>query len=204
MELTWHGWSCFRLKGKEASIVTDPYTLTTPSSLHKLTPDIVTLSDRDQAKAPPTGSFKLITGPGEYEVKNVLVTGTPCFNDGKRVGTVFKIEMDDLVLCHLGQMKQPLSASQVEGLADVDVLFVPVAGEDQSIDAAKAVEMINLIEPRVVVPMHFEPSALGIAGTPVEKFCHEFGQTGVTPQAKLTVTKSSLPAEPLVVVLDPR
>ena len=204
MELTWHGWSCFRLKGKEASIVTGPYTLTTPSSLHKLTPDIVTLSDRDQAKAPPTGSFKLITGPGEYEVKNVLITGTPCFNDGKRVGTVFKIEMDDLVLCHLGQMKQPLSASQVEGLADVDVLFVPVAGEDQSIDAAKAVEMINLIEPRVVVPMHFEPSALGIAGTPVEKFCHEIGQTGVTPQAKLTVTKSSLPAEPLVVVLDPR
>ena len=204
MELTWHGWSCFRLKGKEASIVTDPYTLPSPPSLQKLTPDIVTVSDREQASHPPTGAFKLIAGPGEYEVKSVLITGSPCFNEGKRVGTFFKIEMDDLVLCHLGQMKQPLSASQVEDLADVDVLFVPVAGEGDSIDAAKAVEMINLIEPRVVVPMHFEPSALGVAGTPVEKFCHEMGQTGVTPQAKLTVTRTSLPAEPVVVVLEPR
>lgn len=204
MELTWHGWSCFRLKGKEASIVTDPYTLPSPSALSKLTPDIVTVSDRQQAADPPAGPFKLITGPGEYEVKSVLITGSPCFSGGKRVGTFFKIEMDELVLCHLGQIKQPLSASQVEGLADVDVLFVPVAGDDETIDAAKAVEMINLIEPRVVVPMHFEPSALGVAGTAVEKFCHEIGQTGVTPQLKLSVTKTSLPAEPIVVVLDPR
>lgn len=204
MELTWHGWSCFRLKGKEASIVTDPYTLSSPPTLQKLTPDIVTVSDRRQAETPPTGPFKLIAGPGEYEVKNVLITGSPCFNGGKRVGTFFKIEMDDLVLCHLGQMKEPLSASQVEVLADVDVLFLPVAGEDESIDAAKAVEMINLIEPRIVVPMHFEPSAVGVAGTPVEKFCHEIGQTGVVPQPKLNVTKTSLPAELQVVVLDPR
>lgn len=204
MELTWHGWSCFRLKGKEASIVTDPYTLPSPPSLTKLTPDIVVVSDREQAAKPPAGPFKLITGPGEYEVKNVLITGSPCFDSGRRVGAFFKIEMDELVLCHLGQIKQPLSASQVEGLAGVDVLLVPVAGEDETIDAAKAVEMINLIEPRVVVPMHFELSALGVAGTPVEKFCHEIGQTGVTPQPKLTVTRTTLPAEPVVVVLDPR
>jgi L-ascorbate metabolism protein UlaG (beta-lactamase superfamily) len=204
LELTWHGWSCFRLKGKEASIVTDPYTLPSPPTLQKLTPDIVTVSDREQAKTPPTGLFKLISGPGEYEVKGVLITGSPSFTNGKRVGTFFKMEMDDLVLCHLGQLKQALSASQVEGLADVDVLFLPVAGEDETIDAAKALEMINLIEPRIIVPMHFEPGAVGVAGTPVEKFCHEIGQTGVEPQAKLSVTKTSLPAEPLVVVLDPR
>ena len=204
MELTWHGWSCFRLKGREASIVTDPYTLPSPPALQKLTPDIVTVSDRRQAQTPPTGPFKVITGPGEYEVKNVLVLGCPSFERGKRVGTWFKIEMDELVLCHLGQLKEPISPSDVEALADVDVLFVPVAGEDESIDATKAVEMINLIEPRVVVPMHFEPSALGVAGTPVEKFCHEIGQTSVAPQPKLTVTKTSLPAEPQVVVLEPR
>ncbi|HLY67649.1 MAG TPA: MBL fold metallo-hydrolase [Chloroflexota bacterium] len=204
MELTWHGWSCFRLKGKEASIVTDPYTLTGASSLQKLTPDIVTVSDRHQASAPPSGSFKVITGPGEYEVKNILITGSPSFAKGQRVGTVFKIEMDELVLCHLGQLKEPLSSSQVEDLAGVDVLFVPVAGEEVSIDATKAVEMINLLEPRVVVPMHFELGPLGTSGTPAEKFCHEIGQTGVTPQAKFTVTKTSLPAEPVVVVLEPK
>jgi len=204
LELTWHGWSCFRLKGKEASIVTDPYTLPNPPTLQKLTPDIVTVSDRQQAADPPAGAFKVIAGPGEYEVKNILITGSPSFDHGQRVGTVFKIEMDDLVLCHLGQLKEPLSASQVEGLADVDVLFVPVAGDGVSIDAAKAVEMINLLEPRVVVPMHFELGALGISGTPVEKFCHEIGQTAVTPQAKFTVTKTSLPAEPMVVVLEAR
>jgi L-ascorbate metabolism protein UlaG (beta-lactamase superfamily) len=204
LELTWHGWSCFRLKGKEASIVTDPYTLPGSSALQRLTPDIITLSDRQQAASPPTGPFKIISGPGEYEVKGVLITGTPTLNQGQRVGSFFRIEMDDLVLCHLGQLKEPLSASQVEGLADVDVLFVPVAGDGETIDAAKAVEMINLIEPRVVVPMHYEPTALGTAGTPVEKFCHEIGQTGVTPQPKLTVTRTSLPAEPQVVVLELR
>jgi L-ascorbate metabolism protein UlaG (beta-lactamase superfamily) len=203
LELTWHGWSCFRLKGKEASIVTDPYTLPSPPALQKLAPDIVTLSDRQHAEADlPTGEFKVIAGPGEYEVKNVLIMGTPSFAQGRRASTVYKIEMDELVLCHLGQMKEPLTASQVEDLADVDVLFVPVAGADDSIDAAKAVEMINLLEPRYIVPMHFELSALGTAGTPVEKFCHEIGQTSVTPQPKLSLTKTSLPAEPLVVVLE--
>ncbi len=204
MELTWHGWSCFRFKGKDASIVTDPYTLPNPPTLPKLSPDIVTVSDRQQSQTPPSGEFKVIGGPGEYEVKNVLITGSPSFSGGKRAGTFFKIEMDELVLCHLGQLKEPLSPSQVEGLADVDVLLVPVAGEGESIDAAKAVEMINLIEPRIVVPMHFELSALGASGTPVEKFCHEIGQAGVTPQPKLTVTKTSLPAEPQVVVLEIR
>jgi L-ascorbate metabolism protein UlaG (beta-lactamase superfamily) len=205
LELTWHGWSCFRLKGKEASIVTDPYTLPSPPTLQKLTPDIVTVSDRQRAETePPSGPFKVIAGPGEYEIKNVLITGTPSFAHGRRAGTVYKIEMDDLVLCHLGQMKEPLSASQVEAFADVDVLFVPVAGAGESIDAAKAVEMINLLEPRYIVPMHFELGALGTAGTPAEKFCHEIGQTSVTPQPKLTVTKTSLPAEPVVVVLEPR
>jgi L-ascorbate metabolism protein UlaG (beta-lactamase superfamily) len=204
LELTWHGWSCFRLKGKEASIVTDPYTLPSPPSLSKLTPDIVTLSDRQQAETPPAGAFKVIASPGEYEVKNVLITGSPSFRAGKRSGTFFKIEMDELVLCHLGQLREPLSASQVEGLAGVDVLFVPVAGEEESIDAAKALEMINLIEPRIIVPMHFALTALGTAGTPVEKFCHEMGQTGVAPQPKLSVTKTSLPAEPQIVVLELR
>ena len=202
MELTWHGWSCFRLKGKEASIVTDPYTLPNAPSLPKLTPDIVTVSDRHQSEARPAGAFKVIAGPGEYEVRGVLITGTPSFNAGKRIGTFYKIEMDELVLCHLGQLKEPLTASQVEVLADVDVLFVPVAGDGDSIDAATALDMVNLIEPRIIVPMHFELTALGMAGTPVEKFCHEIGQTGVTPQAKLNVTKTSLPAEPQVVVLE--
>ncbi len=204
MELTWHGWSCFRLKGKEASVVTDPYTLSSPPSVQKLTPDIVTISARDHAADAPVGEFKTIAGPGEYEVRNVLITGHPSFCSGKRVGTFYKIEMDELVLCHLGQLKEPLTSSQVEDLADVDVLLIPVAGQGESIDAAKAVEMINLLEPRIVVPMHFEPSVLGVSGTPVEKFCHEIGQTAVTPQQKLTVTKTSLPAEPMVVVLEPR
>jgi len=202
LELTWHGWSCFRLKGKEASIVTDPYTLPNQAALPKLSPDIITISDRHQAV--PAGDFKVICGPGEYEVKNVLILGCATFSKGKRAGAWYKIEMDDLVMCHLGQLKEPLAATDVEALSDVDVLFIPVAGQDDSIDAAKAVEMINLIEPRVIVPMHFEASALGVAGTPVEKFCHEMGQTGVTPQPKLTVTKSSLPAEPVIVVLEPR
>jgi L-ascorbate metabolism protein UlaG (beta-lactamase superfamily) len=205
LELTWHGWSCFRLKGKEASIVTDPYTLASPNALPKLTPDIVTLSDRRQAEqAAPEGSFRVIAGPGEYEVKNVQILGCPAFSHGQRVGTWYKIEIEDLVLCHLGQLKEPIAASDVESLSDVDVLFIPVAGGDESIDAAKAVEMINLIEPRMIVPMHFELTALGTAGTPVEKFCHEIGQTGVTPQPKLTITRTSLPAEPQVVVLEPR
>ena len=166
--------------------------------------ELEALSDREQAQKPPAGPFKIISGPGEYEVKGVLILGCPSLSQGKRVGTWFKIEMDELVLCHLGQLKEPISSADVEALADVDVLFVPVAGDGESIDPAKAVEMINLIEPRVVVPMHYEPSALGVSGTPVEKFCHEIGQTGVTPQPKLTVTKTSLPAEPVVVVLEPR
>ncbi|MHB8618220.1 MAG: MBL fold metallo-hydrolase [Chloroflexota bacterium] len=202
MELTWHGWSCFRLKGKEASIVTDPYDGSASASLTKLPPDVVTISDREQPR--PEGPFRVIAGPGEYEVKSILVTGRPSFYQGRRVGAFYKIEMDDLSICHLGQLREPLSSSQVEDLAEIDLLLVPIAGGGDSIDVAKAVEVINLIEPRMVVPMHFELGALGIAGTPAEKFCHEIGQKAVTPQAKLSISKSSLPAEMAVIVLEAR
>ncbi|MDE3076256.1 MAG: MBL fold metallo-hydrolase [Chloroflexota bacterium] len=201
MELTWHGWSCFRLKGKEAIIVTDPYGPSGFTSLSKLSPDIITVSDRSVPA--PDGPFRVVHGPGEYEVKNVLITGHPAFLQGRRVGAFYKIEMDELVICHLGQLKEPLTASQVEDLSDVDLLLIPVAGEGASIDAAKAVEVINLLEPRMVVPMHFQMGPDGLAGSVAEKFCHEIGQT-VAPQPRLAVTKTSLPAEPAVVVLEAR
>ncbi len=201
MELTWHGWSCFRLKGKEASIVTDPSNSSGPSSLSKLSPDIVALSDRSMPV--PEGPFRVIHGPGEYEVRNVLITGHPAFSEGKRVGAFYKMEIDDLVIGFLGQLREPLTSSQLEDLSGVDLLFIPVAGDDISINATKAVEMINQLEPRMVIPTHVELGPNGIEGTAIEKFCHEIGQK-VTPQAKLTVAKTSLPAETTVVVLEVR
>jgi len=201
LELTWHGWSCFRLKGKEASVVTDPIGPASASILSKLSPDIVTISQR-MAES-PAGPFRVIDGPGEYEVKSVLITGHPSFFQGKRVGSIFRMEIDDLVVCHLGQLKEPLTPSQAESLSGVDLLFIPVAGDGESIDATKAVEMITIIEPRMVIPMHFELGQNGVAGTPVEKFCHEIGQS-VSVQPRLVVAKSSLPAETSVVLLEPR
>ena len=209
-EIKWFGHGCFRLRGREATIVMDPVGRSTGYVLPKQKADIVTISHdhpgHNALGQIQEGFFK-IDGPGEYEVSDVFITGIRTFHDkegGKRHGfnTVYLFELEDLRICHLGDLGGPLTEEQVEGLDEVDVLLVPVGGGN-ALDTAGATEVIGQIEPRIVIPMHYRTANGDRNLEDIDRFCKELGAEGSAPQEKLTIRKSDLPETVRVVVLEP-
>ena len=211
MEITWFGHSCFRIKGKEATVVTDPFDEDLGYPLRNPTTDIVTISHdhpHHSFVAGVRGNPRVITGPGEYEIAGVFIYGIGTFHDaegGRRRGknTAYLMELDEVRVCHLGDLGHVPSSEQVEEMAGADVLLIPVGGVS-TINAAAAAETINLIEPKIVIPMHFKTEAVNIELEPVDRFLKELGLKGILPEPKLVVTKSNLPEERKVVLLDYR
>ena len=209
MEITWYGQSCFRLRDRLATVITDPYDKGIGYTLPRVRADIVTVShdhpDHNYVKG-VKGQPKIIVGPGEYEVGGVFITGIPTFHDRKKGAsrgrnTVFLFDFEGLTVCHLGDLGHVPTQSQVEALSDIDVLLIPV-GAVSTINAAQAAEVISLLEPRLVIPMHYKTKALEVKLDSVSKFLKEMGLSKLATQESLKVTKSSLPDETQVMLLD--
>lgn len=211
MELVWLGHSCFRFKGREATLITDPFDESIGYSLSKVTADMVTVSHPHPGHSRVQvvgGNPKVIEGPGEYEIANIFITGIRTYHDeeqGKLLGknTVYLIEMDGLVTCHLGDLGHIPTPSQVEVMGDVDILLVPIGGAT-TINAAKAAEVISLVEPKVVIPMHYRVGKLSPKLDTLDKFCREMGLTDYKPLNKLNLHRNNLPEEAQIVILEPR
>ena len=214
MEVTWYGHSCFRLRDRYATVVTDPFDKTLGYELPRVRTDIVTVSHNhphhNHAKA-VKGDFKVVDGPGEYEIKSVFITGIASYPSGRKSkkdedkgderNVIFVFEFNGLTVCHLGDLAQVPTQTQVEALSNVDVLLVPVGGST-SLNAAQAAEIISLIEPYVVIPMHYKTKAISLKLDGVQKFLKEMGTPRIEPVDVLKVTRSSLPQETQVVVLN--
>jgi L-ascorbate metabolism protein UlaG (beta-lactamase superfamily) len=209
MEISWLGHSCFRIRGSHVTIITDPYPPSLGYSLGKPTARIVTVSHQHPGHSYVQGvggEPRSVTGPGEYEISGVLIIGIATFHDrekGRKRGknTVYLIEVDEIAVCHLGDLGHVLTAEQVEELGDVDVLLLPVGGVS-TINAPMAAEVVRQLEPKVVVPMHYKTEALSWELEPVERFLKEIGVEQVVSQPKLSFTKSSLPVSTQVFLLD--
>jgi L-ascorbate metabolism protein UlaG (beta-lactamase superfamily) len=226
LEIVWLGHSCFRIKGKQAVVITDPFSPGIGYKLGKREADIVTISHDHPGhnfassvtpvlSGPGTALAgdtlacarpKVVRGPGEYDIANVWVTGIPSFHDsegGKKRGKncIYLIQIDDVTLCHLGDIGHPLSTHQLQELGGVQVLFLPVGGVS-TIDAAAAAEIMRTLEPKVVIPMHYRTASLIPTLDPLDNFLKQMALKDVVPQAKVSVTANNLPEETRVVVLD--
>ena len=210
MEISWLGHSCFQLRGKNVTLITDPFSPQLGYSLGKVNAPIVTISHNHPGHnyiEGVGGNPHILRGPGEYEISDVLITGVASYHDNKRGqelgrNTIYVIHMDDLVICHLGDLGHTLQEEQLEEVADADVLLVPIGGQN-TINAAQAAEVISQVEPRIIIPMHYHPET-GEASNPLDKFCREMGIETINPQPKLVVTRSALRAETQVVILSVR
>ncbi len=212
MDIDWYGQSCFRLREGGVIVVTDPYDKSIGYTLPRLRADIVTVSHAAPGHAAVgavKGDAKVLTRPGEYEVKGVFITGIQTWRgagasgEAKEENTVFVFEFGDLTVCHLGDLSRVLTQAQVEAMPSIDVLLAPVGGGG-ALDADKAAEVISLLEPRLVVPMHYQVPLLTFKLDPLNKFLKEMGVTEHAPQESLKVTRSDLPEETQVVVLECR
>jgi L-ascorbate metabolism protein UlaG (beta-lactamase superfamily) len=210
MEITWYGHSCFRLTERGmASVVTDPYDHRAVGyDALKLKADIVTVSHNAPGHSFVTAvktQHHLITGPGEYEIGGVFITGVQTNGTKERDpdeprNTLYVFDYDGLTIAHLGDINHVPNQTEIEALGDVHIALVPVGGGG-GLNAAKAVEMISLLEPGIVIPMHFGTASSSIKLAPVNKFLKEMGLGSIEPQPSLKITKSSVPEETKVIVL---
>jgi L-ascorbate metabolism protein UlaG (beta-lactamase superfamily) len=211
MEITWYGHSCFRLSERGmASVVMDPFDARVVGyEAFKLKADIVTVSC-DTAEHNFMGSIKgdpfTITGPGEYEIGGVFITGVQTNGQIKKSedlrNTLYMVEYNGVTVAHLGVINRVPTQTEVEQLGPLNVALVPVGGGG-SLNSAKAAEVISLLEPNIVIPMHYSTPGSLLQLDPLSKFLKEMGLTDVVTVSSLKITgTSSLPEETRVVVLD--
>lgn len=208
MEITWYGQSCFRMTERATlAVVTDPYSAGAGLEPPKLKADVVTIS-RDHPRhnnvnaiiGAQRGDVRKITGPGEYEMGGVFITGVAMRPEKKGANqkcTVYAFNFDGLSVAHLGGLSFVPTQSQIDALETVDVLLVPISGDDE-LNPAQAAEVISMIEPSLVVPMGYGPKGKDS----LNKFLKEMGLTNPQMQDALKVTRSSLPEDTQVILLE--
>jgi L-ascorbate metabolism protein UlaG (beta-lactamase superfamily) len=210
MEITWLGRACFRIRGKEATVVTDPYdNKTTGYTLGRPNADIVTVSHPGPAHANAEGvggNPRVIDGPGEFEISGASIVGVTTWRGKEKTpesgrNVAYVIELEDMRVGHLGAIGHVPTSDQLEEMSNVDILLVPVGG-GESLDAPPAVETVSLIEPKLVIPMTYKTPADRAKLDPLDRFLKEMGAKNPEPHAKVTVTRSSLPEETQLLVLD--
>jgi L-ascorbate metabolism protein UlaG (beta-lactamase superfamily) len=210
VDIDWFGQSCFRIKEGNVIVVADPYDKTIGYTLPKLRADIVSISHDAPGHANGLaikGEPKILTRPGEYEVKGVFITGIQTWRgaaakgEAKEENTVYVFEFGDLTVCHLGDLSKPLTQAQVEAMPDIHVLLAPVGGGG-ALDADKAAEVIAQLEPRIIIPMHYQTQYTTLKLDPLARFLKEMGAAEHEPQESIRVTRSQLPEESQVVVLE--
>jgi L-ascorbate metabolism protein UlaG (beta-lactamase superfamily) len=211
MEIIWYGHACFRIKDQTNTIITDPFDHSLGLALPYPKADIVTISN----SAPHhsyiegvKGEFRVVDGPGEYEIGGTFITGvrmhpTTRNDNGRLDNNVFVIYMEGMTICHLGDLTHVPTQSQVEEMGNIDVLMIPVAGQ-KALSAAQAAEVISLIEPHIVIPMHYLVPGLTIELDPVSKFLKEMGAANIDPISALKLTSANLPEETQIVLLELR
>lgn len=213
MDIVFLGHSSFRIKGKNATVITDPFESGKVGfKFPKVEADIVTVShdhwDHNQSSL-VQGSPKVVSGPGEYEIKGVSVFGVPTYHDAKQgaergKNTVYVITIDNMRVCHLGDLGHTLSEAQVGEIGEVDILLVPVGGV-YTISTKEAAEVVSSLEPKIVIPMHYKTGELNqetfgkLAG--VDEFVKEMG-IGPIKDSKFNITYDKLPEEMQVVILE--
>jgi len=217
MIITWFGQSCFKIQGLNCTLITDPFDKSCGLKVPRLAADVVTTShdhqDHNNVKAVKSMADSkpfIIDGPGEYEIKNIFIYGVRSYHDDKEgqergQNIIYRVEIDGISLAHLGDLGHTLGNGQVEKLEGVDILMIPVGGT-YTINAKQATEVISQLEPRIVIPMHYNIPGLKLPKklNSVDVFCKEIGVCPKEKISKFKISKKDLPSEKMeVVILQP-
>ncbi len=215
MELTWYGLGCFRLSERGyPAVVTDPFDeeIVGLSGCHARA-DLVTSSSpmEEPEKARwkgVRGPYRTIAGPGEYEIGGLFINGIDTFRDRKKgaeagQNVVYTFELNGVVICHLGELGHVPNQTQVEAIGPIHVLLLPV-GIPHGLTPTQCSEVISLLEPNVIIPMHYKHPKLEVKLEGVDRFLKEVGATPTgEPVTSVKFTVSTIPQEPQVILMEP-
>ncbi len=179
MEVIWHGHACFEFRGDDRIVVVDPHD---GKSLGIKPPvcsaDIVLMTHEHSDHS----AYRIVRGDhedvlgrnGAFEVRGLEVVGYPSFHDEEQgaergLNTLYKFTMDGIVVCHCGDLGDIPSQEVVDALSDVDILFVPI-GETFTIKLEKLDRFIKMVDPKIIVPMHYRVGGLTLPIFTVDEF----------------------------------
>lgn len=198
MDIERKGGNCIVISTKKYSFVTDPHIskLGLKDQAGSATAEILTQPD---FFAQGNEQTVVIDGPGEYEVQDCSIKGVAARihsqpEDAKKDATIYRLDFDDYSMAILGHIQPKLSESDLEALGVVDILVLPVGGNGHSIEPKEAVSLVRAIDPKVVIPTHFEEEGVAyeVPQLPLDEFVKELGvQREVLPKLKVKV--GSLP-----------
>lgn len=208
MEITWYGLSCFRLTDRgQTTIITDPYNGNLGLPPLKIKGDVVTISHDAAGHNDVSAVANLqhsLRGPGEYEIGGVFITGIATHRDSNNPENIlYLFNYGGVTIAHLGDMVKVPTQTQIEALEEVNVLLVPVGGGN-SLNAGQAAELVSMLEPNIVIPMHYQIPSLKLELEDVERFLKEMGVTQPEAESSLKVTSSNIPEETKIVLLEPK
>jgi len=209
-EIKWLGHNCFRIRAKEATVLTDPVDRVTGYVMPKQTADIVSISHEHKGHANLKGvkpDFQTVDGPGEYEMHGVFITGIRTYHDAVKgaergYNTCYLFELEGMSFCHLGDLGHLLSSEVAEQIGAPDVLMVPAGGKDV-ITPEQAAEVVGQLEPKIVIPMQYATDQGDKNLGTLEAFCKAMGVQAPEPVDKLTVRPLDLGETTQVVALLP-
>lgn len=210
VDISWYGHSCFRISERgKVTVVTDPFSESLGLEVPKLKGDVVTVSHdvpgHNFVEA-VKGQRYVLSRPGEYEIGGVFITGIPLHmtqEDEPRTNIGYLLQYDSLSVLHLGDLAHVPDQSAIEKIGEVNVLLIPVGGGN-GLKANQAADVVSLIEPHYVVPMHYAMPGLNIELDDIDKFLKTMGITHPVQTDVLRVTTSDLPEQPQVVLLSPQ
>jgi len=213
MEIRWCGHSYFFIKTQkentkeETKIAIDPFSEEIGMKPCEMEADILLITHQHfdhNNKKTVKGDYFLIEGPGEYEVKEVYIKGILSYHNAKKEpNTIYLLESEGIKICHLGDLGQnELAPWQIDEMPDVDILMIPVGGV-YTISAKDALKIVNQIEPKIVIPMHYALPKLKVKLDNVAEFLKVIGEENLEPQTKLSIKKEKLPTQTTTVLLKP-
>lgn len=211
MIIQYLGHSFFKIETKNTVIAIDPFSENTLSlKPPRFKADLLLITHPHEGhnnKGAILGNPFIMEGPGEVEKEGIFIEGILSYHDkhaGKEQGinTLYKIEAEDLILCHLGDIKETsLKEETLEKLSNIDILFIPVGGNN-TLNAEEAITVINQIEPKIIIPMHYQLPQSKQKLDSLDKFLKTFGKTAETLN-KLVIRKTQLPLETKLIILTP-
>ncbi len=200
MKIRYLGHSCFELTSTSGiTVLTDPYTGVGYSLPANLTANVVTVSHGhfDHNFVDGVRAKTVVDTLAAYEEEGVEIHGVPCWHDEKNgalrgKNIAYKIKMDGLTFCHLGDLGEEYASEFVRALGEVDVLLVPVGGR-YTIDGVTAKKFVDGIAPKVVIPMHYKPSDGSLDITDAQPFLRACGEEKVmrVPDGELSLDENS-------------
>jgi L-ascorbate metabolism protein UlaG (beta-lactamase superfamily) len=202
MDIQFFGANCIKLSNKKVSLVIDDTLAKVGLKTITKAEDIALFTEKNHDES---AARFTIDSPGEYEISEVSIMGIPVpkLIDDKEKAIIYSIQLGDLSIGVLGHVNPNLTDDQLEAIGIVDILFVPVGGNGYTIDGVGAVQVIKKIEPKVVIPTHYDDSKVKfeVPQQDISVFLHEIGAQDIEPVSLYKVKRSDLSEKTQIVIV---